>query len=93
MAPGVTARGRTLEDFEVLQVGVFTVDVELDPGHGHVHCNEHNRISKSDSKMLGRADRFSSRQSRDQKGHLLKIESKIWHSAALFRIARVIASV
>jgi hypothetical protein len=54
--------GRTLEDFEVLQVGVFTVDVELDPGHGDVHYrNENNRISKSDRKMMGRADRFSSR--------------------------------
>lgn len=29
--------GRTLKDFEVLEVGIFAVNVELDPGHGHVH--------------------------------------------------------
>lgn len=29
---------RTLEDFEVLDVGVFGVDVELYSRHGHVHC-------------------------------------------------------
>jgi hypothetical protein len=28
---------RTLEDFEVLEVGVFSVDVELDSRHGNIH--------------------------------------------------------
>ena len=27
---------RTLQDFEVLNVGIFGVDVELDARHGHV---------------------------------------------------------
>ena len=31
---------RTLEDFEVLNVQIFRVDVELDLGHGHVHWRE-----------------------------------------------------
>lgn len=32
-----TGFGRTLEDFEVLEVGVFAVNIEFDPGHGHIH--------------------------------------------------------
>lgn len=32
---GVLAR-RTLQDLEVLDVGVFSVDIELDAGHGHI---------------------------------------------------------
>jgi hypothetical protein len=33
---GRVLAGRTLQDFEVLDVGIFGVDVELDARHGHV---------------------------------------------------------
>lgn len=35
---GERSRGaRTLQDLEVLEVGVFSIDIELDPRHGHIH--------------------------------------------------------
>lgn len=33
---GLRSRGRTLEDFEVLQICIFGVDVELDSSHGDI---------------------------------------------------------
>jgi len=35
--PRLGSSGHTLEDLEVLQVGIFGVDVELDARHGHIH--------------------------------------------------------
>lgn len=39
----------TLQDLEVLYVGIFSIDVELNPGHGKVSENAVKHLAESSS--------------------------------------------
>lgn len=81
--------GHTLENLEVLEVGIFGVDIELDAGHGNVHYKRGEcpvshafflKLSFFPTRALDRSTRMLTAGGH---GHSLNIESKIWHSAAL----------
>jgi hypothetical protein len=44
---GLQSRGRTLKDFEVLQIGIFGIDVELDPSHWDVEVDTVEYLAES----------------------------------------------
>lgn len=43
----------TLQDLEVLNVGIFRVDIELDAGHGHVKEDAVVDLAKGGTAMMG----------------------------------------
>lgn len=48
---------RTLQDLEILNVGIFTVGVELDSGHGHVHVDAVEYLAEGGTAdVLGQLD-------------------------------------
>lgn len=47
----VGAHVLTLQDLEVLYVGIFRVHVELDSGHGHVHEDAVVDLAESGSRV------------------------------------------
>lgn len=38
-------RCHTLKDLEILEIGVFGVDIELDTRHGNIHCTRGRRLA------------------------------------------------
>lgn len=67
-----------MQDLEVLEVGVFSIDIELDSCHGHVHYFGVESKLVSDMSIIASG-------SNPHEEHSLYIESKTWHSAALYQ--------